>query len=76
MNVDAHVFELDPRARCKLPADVGFCRAFTNRFYYDSLENVCKLFSYGGCMGNGNNFATAKECLEACRVPTQQTDGG
>ncbi|KAI9565498.1 hypothetical protein GHT06_009290 [Daphnia sinensis] len=52
--------------RCKLPADVGFCRAFKERFYYDSIENQCKTFSWGGCRGNANNFATAEECFATC----------
>lgn len=65
--------EDDSRARCKLPSDVGFCRAFTERFYYDDAEQRCKLFSWGGCMGNSNNFATAQECLAACRPPRNPT---
>lgn len=56
----------DEHTRCKLPADVGFCRAFKERFYYDSIENQCKTFSWGGCQGNANNFASSEECLATC----------
>ena len=31
--------------KCKLPADVGFCRSFQERFYYDSIESQCKVMS-------------------------------
>jgi len=53
-------------SKCKLPADVGFCRAFQERFYYDAADHQCKTFSWGGCLGNANNFATPEECMEAC----------
>ncbi|EFX79782.1 hypothetical protein DAPPUDRAFT_304363 [Daphnia pulex] len=52
--------------RCKLPADVGFCRSFQERFYYDSIESQCKTFSWGGCRGNSNNFPTSEECMVTC----------
>ena len=29
-------------------------------------KNRCELFTFGGCQGNGNNFATADQCFEAC----------
>ena len=60
------VGSLDKFARCKLPADVGYCKAILPRFYYDSVEKQCKTFSYGGCMGNANNFETESECQAAC----------
>ena len=27
---------------------------------------MCKIFIYGGCGGNGNNFMTEEECLDTC----------
>ncbi len=56
----------EKHARCKLPTDVGFCRSFQERFYYDSVDHQCKTFSWGGCLGNANNFASADDCLAAC----------
>lgn len=44
----------------------GYCRAVMPRFYYDSLENNCFFFIYGGCQGNANNFRTYAECIDAC----------
>lgn len=49
-----------------MPADVGFCRGHTERFYHDSATKECKTFIWGGCLGNANNFATKEDCLAAC----------
>ncbi len=54
------------RSKCKLPADPGFCRASKERFYYDSSDKTCKTFSYGGCLGNANNFLTHDHCMASC----------
>ena len=59
----------DQFARCKLPADVGMCRGFAQRFFYDGADKVCKPFTYGGCLGNANNFLSEEECLSACSPP-------
>jgi hypothetical protein len=32
------------------------------------VDKKCKLFSWGGCQPNGNNFATLKDCQRLCRV--------
>lgn len=60
---------VDQFARCKLPADVGMCRGFAQRFFYDGADQECKPFTYGGCLGNANNFASQEECLSACAPP-------
>ncbi|XP_050528636.1 papilin isoform X2 [Daktulosphaira vitifoliae] len=51
---------------CKLPALVGECHNYTSRWYYDSLEERCRQFYYGGCGGNENNFASEYDCDRHC----------
>ncbi|CAL1298886.1 unnamed protein product [Larinioides sclopetarius] len=41
------------------------------RYYYDDLEEACKLFIYGGCGGNTNNFVTIEECYGNCGKRTR-----
>lgn len=38
------------------------------RFFYNGSSMACETFQYGGCLGNGNNFASEKECLQTCRT--------
>lgn len=35
--------------------------------YYDTTEQICKSFVYGGCLGNKNNYLREEECKLACR---------
>ncbi|CAG0895161.1 unnamed protein product, partial [Darwinula stevensoni] len=51
---------------CSLPPDVGPCRAYLKRYFYDARVAQCKTFIYGGCGGNANNFATLQECFQKC----------
>ncbi|KAG6445183.1 hemolymph trypsin inhibitor B-like [Manduca sexta] len=51
---------------CSLEPRSGPCRAEFLRYAYYSEENKCKLFGYGGCDGNANNFETMGECVKAC----------
>lgn len=52
--------------RCHGSADPGPCRAAFPRYFYDPATNSCKRFTYGGCMGNANNFVSEDECLRSC----------
>ncbi|KAM3616548.1 uncharacterized protein V6R79_019647 [Siganus canaliculatus] len=56
--------------RCRLPMKVGSCRASFPRFYYDSTNQSCRRFIYGGCEANGNNFLSQDECEATCRGVT------
>ena len=51
---------------CRLPVDIGLCQGSMTRFSFNALSSRCEQFSYTGCEGNGNNFETLKECIEAC----------
>lgn len=51
---------------CRLPKDTGPCSGSHARYYYDPVKGKCRLFMYGGCLGNGNRFSTKTECEDAC----------
>lgn len=53
---------------CTLPPVTGLCEAFIPSFFYNSTSEKCEEFVYGGCGGNGNRFATVKECNKTCTV--------
>ena len=51
---------------CELPPVTGPCRAAFPRWYYNSTAGKCLEFTYGGCMGNANNFDTDSNCTITC----------
>ncbi|NP_001127069.1 protein AMBP precursor [Pongo abelii] len=53
---------------CQLGYSAGPCMGMTSRYFYNGTSMACETFQYGGCMGNGNNFITEKECLQTCRT--------
>ncbi|XP_074871576.1 protein AMBP [Carettochelys insculpta] len=53
---------------CRLGKDEGPCMGTNTRFFYNSSSMACESFHYGGCLGNGNNFPSEKECLQTCRT--------
>ncbi len=55
---------------CSLPLESGPCEAAFERFGFDTSRRECVSFTYGGCEGNGNNFATLAECEVACEHTT------
>lgn len=57
-----------PADSCWLRRDPGPCSGMLSRFFYNSSSMACETFLYGGCLGNGNNFYSEKECLQACRT--------
>nr|CAI5860885.1 unnamed protein product [Callosobruchus analis] len=68
-----------------LPAEVGECANYVDRWYYDTRERACRQFYYGGCGGNDNNFQTEQACRARCtqrqpepespQVPSPQQPG-
>jgi len=50
-----------------LKPDVGNCEDSVPRYYYDVETNSCKIFLYGGCRGNANNFLSLENCLARCQ---------
>jgi len=66
---------LKPRkAICNHPINRGGCQAKLRRFYFDSRTETCKLFVFGGCQGNENNFATMHECVINCGGPALRAE--
>uniref|UniRef100_A0A8C7E7U9 Tissue factor pathway inhibitor 2 n=1 Tax=Nothoprocta perdicaria TaxID=30464 RepID=A0A8C7E7U9_NOTPE len=68
---------------CLLPPDDGPCRAMVSRWYYNRYTQSCQEFTYGGCLGNANNFLTSDDCEKRCwtikKVPKicrMEADGG
>lgn len=53
---------------CKQPRDPGPCKGSHLRWYYDPDMDQCKLFYYGGCQGNKNNFGTNALCENECLI--------
>ncbi|XP_059480274.1 papilin isoform X2 [Neocloeon triangulifer] len=53
--------------RCALPKDKGPCQKSILQWFYDARAADCKVFSFGGCLGNANRFQSRTECVQACR---------
>uniref|UniRef100_A0A224Y854 Pancreatic trypsin inhibitor n=1 Tax=Rhipicephalus zambeziensis TaxID=60191 RepID=A0A224Y854_9ACAR len=63
----------DQRCHRSIIIATGMCiqngtdKAPQKRWGYNSSMEKCVQYYYSACQGNENNFATPKECLEACR---------
>ncbi|CAB4066520.1 unnamed protein product [Lepeophtheirus salmonis] len=55
---------------CSLQLSRGNCQATLRRFYFDEKQG-CKLFIFGGCQGNDNNFETMEDCIRNCGGPNE-----
>ncbi|CAJ0607653.1 unnamed protein product [Cylicocyclus nassatus] len=51
---------------CQQDIDRGACTLNMERYAYDKNKKQCLAFTYGGCKGNENNFATMEECTAKC----------
>lgn len=64
----AHTCSLSPKRGAT-------CGPAVTRWYYHSSSRTCQTFSFSGCDGNSNNFATQQDCKDYCRVESCP-DGG
>uniref|UniRef100_A0A3Q3MP21 Collagen type VI alpha 6 chain n=1 Tax=Mastacembelus armatus TaxID=205130 RepID=A0A3Q3MP21_9TELE len=51
---------------CFLSQDPGSCQEYTMMWFFDTEQNECSRFWYGGCGGNANRFKTQEECENLC----------
>ncbi|XP_067016859.1 C4b-binding protein alpha chain-like isoform X1 [Acropora muricata] len=51
---------------CDQPVDPGPCFANVSHWAFNRKAGRCKLFKYGGCFGNENNFDSEKKCNQRC----------
>ncbi|XP_070692202.1 collagen alpha-6(VI) chain [Pempheris klunzingeri] len=51
---------------CFLPQNQGGCQNYTMMWFFDTEQNECSRFWYGGCDGNDNRFKTQEECENLC----------
>lgn len=57
---------------CKAAPDTGPCFGSFQNYFYNSSSMSCELFSYGGCLGNQNNFKDERDCLQRCRTEGEE----
>lgn len=51
---------------CFLGQDQGSCQNYTMMWFFDTEQNECSRFWYGGCGGNSNRFKTQEDCENLC----------
>lgn len=69
MFINVNYIRLDQDPVCLEPfAVVGPCKARFPKYSYDASVNECKLFYYGNCNGNNNQFNDKASCETACLV--------
>jgi len=51
---------------CKLPQKSGPCKASLTRYFFNVDSEECEKFTYGGCVGNANNFHSMQDCRKIC----------
>jgi len=62
------VEKIDPETICKLPKELGTCKASMKRYFFNPVTKTCEMFLYTGCDGNENNFRTEDECKKTCHI--------
>lgn len=56
--------------KCNQEPVKGMCKAYLERFFYNSTAQECQKFIYGGCQSNENNFESHEICTKHCNPET------
>ncbi|KAK3587741.1 hypothetical protein CHS0354_042696 [Potamilus streckersoni] len=72
MNRFSTLQECNRQCACHLAFNEGGgngpkCEMEVIKYFYNKNTELCQQFTYMGCGGNGNNFATNGECLSNCK---------
>ncbi|KAK8762043.1 hypothetical protein V5799_026690 [Amblyomma americanum] len=59
---------------CSLPQENGRCRGRFEKWHYNSTNDRCSMFIYGGCDGNENRFENCTLCMESCSTNENRTE--
>lgn len=51
---------------CHLKPEKGEGREYLQHYYFDPIQNMCKMFIYSGVGGNENNFERRESCERKC----------
>ena len=55
-----------PTTVCNQPKDLGDCNMLMKRFFFNKHTCQCEEFTFTGCGGNRNRYATLEECEAIC----------
>eukprot|EP00117_Sycon_ciliatum_P031397 scpid3721/ scgid0121/ Sushi, von Willebrand factor type A, EGF and pentraxin domain-containing protein 1; CCP module-containing protein 22; Polydom; Selectin-like osteoblast-derived protein; Serologically defined breast cancer antigen NY-BR-38 len=72
---NANNFALEAQCRrqcvnavCQSPQQRGSCGQQLPRYYFESRTQTCLSFTYSGCGGNFNIFASEEACYKRCKI--------
>ena len=54
---------------CKLPREIGDCKEFTERWYYDEADEECRAFLFGGAKAYAA-FVQRQDTLSPSQPPS------
>ncbi|KAG1698320.1 Spondin-1 [Nymphon striatum] len=66
--IDCAISPAEAKEVCIMNKQVGPCRGYFPRWYYDVTKGLCLQFIYGGCRGNQNNFEHYSQCKQVCEM--------